>query len=64
MSTQIQLLEAKLTFQQIEQALINVIKTGLYYRKPKDEKFMLSYKKRVKKLCQAEDSEKHVEDLA
>jgi len=64
MSTQIQLPEAKPTFQQVEQALINVIKAGLYYRKPKDGKFMLSYKERVKKLRQAEDPEKHVEELA
>ena len=52
------------TSQQVEQALINVVKAGLYYRKPKDGKFMQSYKERVKKLRQAEDSEKHVEDLA
>ena len=28
--------KAKPTSQQIEQALINIIKAGLYYRKPKD----------------------------
>ena len=50
--------------QQVEQALINVIKVGLYYRKPKNGKFMQSYKERVKKLHQAEEPEKYVEDLA
>jgi len=50
MSTQIQLAETKLTSQEIKQALINVVKAELYYRKPKDGKFMLSYKDRVKKL--------------
>jgi len=50
MSTQIQLTEAKSTFQEVEQALINVVKAGIYYRKPKDGKFMQSYKEWIKKL--------------
>src|SRR2546425_964717 len=64
MSTQIQIAEAKPTSQQVEQALINVVKAGLYYRKPKDGKFMQSYKARVKKLCQSEEPEQYVVDLA
>jgi len=64
MSTQIQLTETKPTSQEIEQALINVVKSGLYYRKLKDRKFMQSYKERVKKLRQSEDPEQYVEDLA
>jgi hypothetical protein len=64
MSTQIQITETKPTSQQVEQALINVVKAGLYYRKPKDGKFMQSYKERVKKLRQAEDPDQYVEDLA
>ncbi|GBC01408.1 hypothetical protein RclHR1_04180015 [Rhizophagus clarus] len=60
MSTQSQLPEAKPTFQQVEQALINVIKAGIYYRKPKDGKFMQSYKERVKKLRQAEDPDEFI----
>ena len=36
------------TSQQVEQALINVVKAGIYYRKPKNGKFMQSYKERVK----------------
>ena len=48
------------TSQQIEQALINVVKAGIYYRKPKDGKFMQSYKERVKKLRQAEDPDEYI----
>jgi hypothetical protein len=48
MSTQIQLSEVKPTFQEIEKALINVIKAGIYYRKLKDSKFMQSFKERIK----------------
>ncbi|CAG8822364.1 8551_t:CDS:1, partial [Cetraspora pellucida] len=28
--------QTKPTYQEVEQALINVVKAGLYYRKPKD----------------------------
>ena len=64
MSTQIQLPEAKPTFQEIEQALINVVKAGIYYRRPKDGKFMQSYKERIKKLRQAEEPQEYVLKLA
>jgi len=60
MSTQIQLSDTKPTFQEIEQALINVVKAGIYYRKPKDGKFMQSYKERVKKLRQAKDPDEYI----
>ena len=58
------LAEARLTSQQVKQALVNIVKAELYYRKPKDRKFMQSYKERVKKLRQSEDPEQYVEDLA
>ncbi|GES79913.1 hypothetical protein GLOIN_2v1489479 [Rhizophagus clarus] len=75
MSTQIQIAEAvdmqitqsipaKLTSQEVEQAVINVVKAGLYYRRPKEGKFMQSYKERIRKLCQAEDPEEYVLKLA
>lgn len=64
MSTQIQLSENMPTSQEIEQALINVIKAGIYYKRPKDGKFMQSYKERVKKLRQAEDPETYVLKVA
>ena len=52
--------EAKPTFQQVEQALINVVKAGIYYRKLKDGKFMQNYKERIKKLCQSEDPDEYI----
>src|SRR5256885_16719937 len=64
MSIQIQITEVKPTSQQVEQALINIIKAGLYYRRPKDGKFMQNYKERVKKLRQAKDPEEYVLKLA
>ena len=64
MSTQNQLTDTKPTSQEIEQALINVIKAGLYYRRPKEGKFMQSYKERIRKLRQAEDPEEYVLKLA
>ena len=64
MSTQNQLTETKPTYQEIEKALINVVKAGLYYRKPKDGKFMQFYKEKIRKLRQAEDPEKYVLNLA
>ena len=60
MSTQVQLSDTKPTYQEVEQALINVVKAGIYYRKPKDGKFMQSYKERVKKLRQAEDPDEYI----
>ena len=64
MSTQIQLTDTKPTYQEVEQELINVIKAGIYYRRPKDGKFMQSYKERIKKLRQAEDPQEYVLKLA
>ena len=38
------LADTKPTYQEVEQALINVVKTGIYYRRPKEGKFLQSYK--------------------
>jgi hypothetical protein len=56
--------ENKPTFQEIEQALINEVKAGIYYRKPKDGKFMQNYKERIKKLHLADDPDEYVLKLA
>src|SRR5581483_1655543 len=48
----------------IEKALINVLKAGIYYNKLKDGKFMISYKERVEKLRQAEDPNEYSIELA
>ena len=62
MSTQVK--PTKPTYRDIKIALIAVIKAGLYYRRPKDGKFMQNYKERVKKLRQAEDPEEYILKLA
>ena len=64
MSTQNQSTEAKPIYKEVEQALINIIKAGLYYRKPKDGKFMQNYKERIRKLHQAEVPEEYILNLA
>ena len=56
--------ETKPTYQEVEQALINVVKAGIYYKKPKDGKFMQNYKERIKKLRQAEDPNEYIKNLA
>src|SRR5437016_6035413 len=60
MSTQIQIAKVKSTFQKVEQALINVVKVGIYYRKPKESNFMQNYKERIKKLYQAKDPNEYI----
>jgi len=50
--------------QDIEKALINIVKAGLYYRKPKDGKFMQGYKEQIIKLRQSEDPEEYVLNTA
>ena len=62
MSTQAK--PTKPTYRDIKIALIAVVKAGLYYRRPKDGKFMQNYKERVKNLRQAEDPEEYVLKLA
>ena len=64
MNTQIQLTTTKTTYQDIETALIAVVKAGIYYKKPKDGKFMLRYKQRILNIRQAEDPEKFILESA
>ena len=47
MSTQV---DTKPTYQEVEQALINLIKAGISYKKPKDGKLMQGYKEHIIKL--------------
>lgn len=56
--------ESKPTYQDIETALIAVIKAGIFYKKPKDSKFMQRYKERITRLRQAEEPEKYICELA
>jgi hypothetical protein len=55
---------AKPTYRDIETALIEVVKAGILYKKPKDGKFMLRYKHKITILRQAEDPEKFVIEIA
>ena len=64
MSTQNQSTEAKPTYKEVKQALINVVKAGLCYRKPKDSKFMQFYKEKIRKLRQTKNPEKYILNLA
>ena len=57
-------IQTKPTYQEVEQALINVVKAGIYYKKPKEGKFIQSYKERIIKLRQAEDPEEYILKLA
>ena len=57
-------IQTKPIYQEVEQALINIIKAGIYYKKPKDGKFMQNYKERIKKLYQAEDPNEYIKNLA
>jgi len=43
------------TWQDIEKALIVTVRAGLYYKKPKDGKFLQAYKKRINDLRKADD---------
>jgi hypothetical protein len=62
MSTQA--IPAKPTYREIELALIAVVKAGIIYKKPKDSKFMLCYKKRIISLRQAEEPENFILEIA
>ena len=57
-------IQTKPTYQEVEQVLINVVKADIYYKKPKEGKFMQSYKERIIKLRQAEDPEEYIKGLA
>ncbi|CAJ0745746.1 15248_t:CDS:2, partial [Entrophospora sp. SA101] len=48
------------TWQDIEKAIVNIVKAGVYYKKEKDGKFMQNYKKRYTELHQAEDPDIYI----
>ena len=64
MSNQTQDIQAKPIYQEVEKALINVVKARIYNRRPKEGKFMQSYKERIRKLRQAENPNQYIQDLA
>ncbi|CAG8832835.1 36586_t:CDS:1, partial [Gigaspora margarita] len=54
----------QVTWQDIETALVNVIKAGIYYRYPKDSKFIEEYKGYTIELRNAKDKEEHIKRIA
>jgi len=48
------------TWQDFEKAIIDILRAGILYRKPKDKGFMSWYKKQLAELCGAEDPEMHI----
>lgn len=48
------------SWQDIEKAIVNIVKAGIYYKKEKDSKFMQNYKKRYTELHQAEDPDIYI----
>ncbi|RHZ76960.1 hypothetical protein Glove_187g2 [Diversispora epigaea] len=51
---------SKPTWQDIEKAIVDIVKAGVSYKKPKDSKFMQNYKKRYTELHQAEDPDTYI----
>ena len=60
MSTSTQVSITKPTWQDFEKAIVNILRAGVIYRKPKDKGFMSQYKKQLDELHGAEDLEMHI----
>ena len=52
------------TWQDIEKAILDILRAGIYYRKPKNKGFMSWYKKQLEELRGSEDPEIHVYEKA
>src|SRR5437868_12331798 len=59
MSTSTQVSD-KSSWQDFEKAIIDILRAGVIYRKPKDKGFMSWYKKQLAELRGAEDPEMHI----
>jgi hypothetical protein len=59
-STQVSVKSSKPTWQDFEKAIIDILRAGVIYRKPKDKGFMSWYKKQLAELRGAEDPEMHI----
>lgn len=55
--------EEKLTYQDLEKALVNSVKSGINNKKPKDGKYMQDQKAMIKKIRQTKDPQAEVTDL-
>jgi hypothetical protein len=54
----------QVTWKDVETALVNVIKAGIYYRYPKESKFIEEYKGYTMELRNAKDKEEHIKRIA
>ena len=52
------------TWQDIEKAILDILRAGIYYRKPKNKGFMSWYKKQLEELRGSEDPEIHIYEKA
>ena len=52
------------TWQEVEKAILDILRAGIYYRKPKDKGFMSWYKKQLDKLRRSEEPEIHIYEMA
>ena len=52
------------TWQDIEKAILDILRAGIYYRKPKNKGFMSWYKKQLEELRGLEDPEIHIYEKA
>ena len=52
------------TWQDIEKAILDILRAGIYYRKPKNKGFMSRYKKQLEELRGSEDPEIHIYEKA
>src|SRR5271154_1626093 len=51
-------------WQDIEKAIVDIVKAGVYYKKKKDGKFMQNYKTRYTELHQADNPDVYILDNA
>ncbi|RHZ49262.1 hypothetical protein Glove_526g20 [Diversispora epigaea] len=60
MSNQKNIESSHLIWQEIEKAIINVLRAGVFYKKDKNKGFMDSYKKQLDELRQSEDPDQYI----
>lgn len=54
----------KPTWQEVEKAIIDILRAGIYCRKPKDKGFMKWYKKQLDELRGSEEPEMYIYEIA
>nr|CAG8627416.1 10140_t:CDS:2 [Entrophospora candida] len=54
----------KPTWKEVEKAIIDILRAGVYHRKSKDQGFMRWYKKQLDELRGSEEPEMHIYEKA